>query len=276
MAIKLYYECKDNITISCELVRPKKECCTFANFAIACVKIPQKQHPRHTDGKQERTLMAVTAQSGWLHTDLYLGNELSLTGSGTAFQGLFCVHSLQTVSLVIEQKVGCTHKKRPRCRGPPTSEIKGFTPISEEQEVCPMAEEKKYYIYVPEASVEVTEEVYRAYYQEDRYGRTVEEKDRRNGLTSYDELDTAELTGQEMIPDRAAISVEDAAIDRVMRDKLRRCLPLLDESEEQLICAIFYEGLSERECAEILGISQNAVNKRRKKVLAKLRRLIGA
>ncbi len=137
-----------------------------------------------------------------------------------------------------------------------------------------MAEEKKYYIRVPEALVEVSEEVYRAYHQERRRGNTVNEKDRRNGLTSYDELDTEELTGQEMIPDRNAVSVEDMAISSILLDKLRHCLPLLGDSDRELIFSLFYCGLSEREYAEILGLSQNAVNKRRHKILTKLRRMM--
>ncbi len=48
-----------------------------------------------------------------------------------------------------------------------------------------MAEEKKYYIRVPNALVEVSEEVYRVYHQEKRRGYTMNEKDQRNGLTSY-------------------------------------------------------------------------------------------
>ncbi len=40
-----------------------------------------------------------------------------------------------------------------------------------------MAEEKKYYIRVPEALVEVSEEVYRAYHQEKRRGYTMDDKD---------------------------------------------------------------------------------------------------
>jgi len=101
-----------------------------------------------------------------------------------------------------------------------------------------MAEEKKYYIRVPESLVEVSEEVYRAYHQEKRRSYTVSEKDQRNGLTSYDELDTEGLTGEEMIPDREAVSVEDAAIAHIMRDKLRRCLSLLDKSDQELIYAL--------------------------------------
>ena len=80
-----------------------------------------------------------------------------------------------------------------------------------------MAEHKKYYINVPGALVEVSEGVYFAYYQEKRRGRTLREKDERNGAVSYDGLDTPELTGQEMIPDRDAVSVEDAAIANIPR-----------------------------------------------------------
>ena len=59
-----------------------------------------------------------------------------------------------------------------------------------------MAEHKKYYINVPGALVEVSEGVYFAYYQEKRRGRTLREKDERNGAVSYDGLDPPELTGQ--------------------------------------------------------------------------------
>ena len=49
--------------------------------------------------------------------------------------------------------------------GPSASEIKGFAPISEEQEVCPMAEEKKYYIRVRGALVQVTAKVYKSLFK---------------------------------------------------------------------------------------------------------------
>ncbi len=70
-----------------------------------------------------------------------------------------------------------------------------------------MTEEKKFYIRVPEALVEVPKEVYTAYYQEKRHGRTVDEKEQRNGTTSYDELDTEELTGEEMIPEGDSLAM---------------------------------------------------------------------
>ena len=48
--------------------------------------------------------------------------------------------------------------------------------------------EKKYYIRVPEALVEVSEEVYKASRYMDRHFQTLEEKDARNRVFSYDAL----------------------------------------------------------------------------------------
>ena len=139
-----------------------------------------------------------------------------------------------------------------------------------------MAEAKNYYIKVPGALVEVTEEVYLTYYRMRRRSSAVQEKDTYNGVTSYDALDTTEILGIDSIPDVNASSVEDLAMDNILRDKLRICLPQLTDPEQHLIFALFYEGKTEREYAEILGISQKAVNKRRHKVLDKLRRMMTA
>ena len=137
-----------------------------------------------------------------------------------------------------------------------------------------MAEHKKYYINVPGALVEVSEGVYFAYYQEKRRGRTLREKDERNGVVSYDGLDTPELTGQEMIPDRDAVSVEDAAIASILCDKLHRCLALMDEPDRQLIQALYFEGLSEREYAAEAGLHYMTVHNRKARLLRQLKKMI--
>lgn len=137
-----------------------------------------------------------------------------------------------------------------------------------------MAEHKKYYINVPGALVEVSEGVYFAYYQEKRRGRTLREKDERNGAVSYDGLDTPELTGQEMIPDRDAVSVEDAAIASILCDKLHRCLALMDEPDRQLIQALYFEGLSEREYAAEAGLHYMTVHNRKARLLRQLKKMI--
>ena len=137
-----------------------------------------------------------------------------------------------------------------------------------------MAEEKKYFIKVPGALVEVSAEVYFTYFRARRRWSAQGERDTYNGVVSYDAMDTEETLGEETIPDLDAISVEDMVLDNLRREKLLRCLFQLTETEQSLIHALFYEEKTEREYAETLGISQNAVNKRRHKVLDKLRRLM--
>ena len=137
-----------------------------------------------------------------------------------------------------------------------------------------MAEEKKYYIRIPQALVEVSEEVYLAYYQEDRRRRTVDEKEQRNGTVSYDNLDTVELSGAERFADRTAISVEEAAIDLIIADKLHRCIDQLPREDRALIQALFFDGLSEREYAKDIGLSQKGINKRKRRILCKLLKMM--
>ena len=137
-----------------------------------------------------------------------------------------------------------------------------------------MAEDKKFYIRVADTLVPVTQEVYQAYYQTKRHDKTLCEKDERNGLVSYDGMDTEDTLGEEMIPDRDATSVEDAVIRNILHEEVRHCVSLLEAEECFLVYALFYKQLTERDCAKILGISQNAVNKRRHAVLAKLRNMI--
>ena len=116
--------------------------------------------------------------------------------------------------------------------------------------------------------------MYRAYHQENRYGRTIAEKNQRNGLASYDELDTVELTGQEMVPDREAVSVEDTAIANLLRDKLHHCLALLPDSDRQLISALYFDGFSERKLAKKTGIHHMTIHSRKATILRTLKKMM--
>ena len=84
------------------------------------------------------------------------------------------------------------------------------------------------------------------------------------------------MLGEETIPDSDAASVEDIVEDKLLRDRLHSCLLQLTAEEQSLIFELFFAQKTEREYAETLGISQKAVNKRRHKVLIKLRRLMTA
>ena len=130
--------------------------------------------------------------------------------------------------------------------------------------------EKKYYIRVPEALVEVSEEGYKASRYMDRHFQTLEEKDARNRVFSYDALDTEDMLGAELFPDQATSSIEDQVIASMMAAKLRRCIALLPEEDQKLIQAIYYDGLSEREVSKHEGVPQTTVSYRLRQILRKL------
>ena len=134
--------------------------------------------------------------------------------------------------------------------------------------------EKKYYIRIPEALVEVTEEVYKASKYMDRHLQTLKEKDMRNHVFSYNALDTDDMLGVEMIPDQSSSSLEEQVVADIMATKLRRCIELLPVEDRELIHDIYYEGKSEKEIGKEIGISQKAVSKRLHRTLQKLQILI--
>lgn len=134
-----------------------------------------------------------------------------------------------------------------------------------------MADRDNYRLRIQGTLVEVTREVYLAYYGIERHTRTLDEKDLRNGKVLYSDLDTPETLGEEMLPDLNAECVEDTAIGKVLLEELRRNLSLLPEQEMELIHALYFEEMTEREYAQKIGLSQKGVNKRRRKILDKLR-----
>lgn len=137
-----------------------------------------------------------------------------------------------------------------------------------------MAEEKNYCIKVPGALVEVTEDVYLAYFRARRRWSAQNERDTYNGLISYDAMDTEEMLGEETIPDSAAIGVEDVALDRLMQEKLHRCLAELSMSEQDILHALYFEGLSERRFSQRIGIPQRTIHDRKRRALAKLKKML--
>lgn len=137
-----------------------------------------------------------------------------------------------------------------------------------------MTEKKEYRVRSCGTLVPVTQEVYQAYYQAKRHDKTLCEKDERNGLVSYDGMDTEDILGEEMIPDRDTVSVEDTAIANILRGKLRYCLTLLDAPDWELIHALYFEGMSERQLSKRTGIPQRTINDRKQRTLRTLKKLL--
>lgn len=137
-----------------------------------------------------------------------------------------------------------------------------------------MAEKKEYRIKVQGQLVPVTEEVYLTYYRMKRRELHLEEKDTANGVFYYSALDTEETNGEDVIPDVGSPRVEDLILDKLLSEKLHQCLAQLTTEEQELIHALFFRAISERQYAEVTGIPQKTINDRRHRILAELKKLM--
>ena len=90
-----------------------------------------------------------------------------------------------------------------------------------------MAEQRKYYIRVPEALVEVSKDLYSEYHRIERHLSTLEEKDSRHGLVSLSGLDTRRASIEETIADQNTEPIGDQVIAKLMAAKLKRCINML-------------------------------------------------
>lgn len=137
-----------------------------------------------------------------------------------------------------------------------------------------MAENEKYYIRVHNELVSVTKEVYRANNSAKRQIRTQRDRDKRHGLLSIQAFDTETITGEEIMSDPLAESVEEQVIAAEMSAKLHTCLALLLPEERELIQAIFFEDKSERKLSQEISVPQKTINDRKRRILRKLKKLM--
>lgn len=67
--------------------------------------------------------------------------------------------------------------------------------------------------------------------------------------------------------------VEDQILHKLEFERLHKAILTLSKEEQWLIQELYFEERTEREVAAELGLSQKAVNKRKQKILEKLRKL---
>ncbi len=131
----------------------------------------------------------------------------------------------------------------------------------------------KLFIPIQGCLLEVAREQYTEFYRDKERWRYLQKLDTKNSLLSLDGFMDDEGNALDFIADESA-DVEKAVIHAVMLDRLKTALPLLSDSEQALIQAIFFDGLTEREVGFRLGMTQSVINKRKAKILAKLRKII--
>ena len=114
---------------------------------------------------------------------------------------------------------------------------------------------------------------YAEFYKDKERWRYLKKLDTNHSLLSLEGFTDSEGNVIDFVIDEA-VDVAETVVHSVMVDRLKVALPLLSDSEQTLIQAIFFEELSEREVGLKLGVTQSVVNKRKAKILAKLRKIM--
>ena len=129
-----------------------------------------------------------------------------------------------------------------------------------------------YVVTVDGTEVEVSAEVYIAYSQEDRRERYCAERD-AGRLLSFDGMDEDDGLLSYLL-DRHTESAEDAAIRGMLIKRAMAALSTLPPEDQRLIRAVVMGGVTEEAYAAVIGVTQVAVHKRKKRILSMLKKHI--
>lgn len=103
---------------------------------------------------------------------------------------------------------------------------------------------------------------------EERHERWESEK-RRRRETSLDSDDA-----QSVKVEYSLASKKEAFLNGITKYDLYHMLSKLDINEQRLMHLLYFQSYTEREVAQLYGVSQKAINKRKAKVLKKLQILL--
>ena len=131
----------------------------------------------------------------------------------------------------------------------------------------------KLFIPIQGCLLEVVREQYTDFYRDKERWRYLQKLDVKNGLLSLEGFTDDEGNALDFVVDET-VDIAETVANALMVDRLNAALSFLSDSERELIQALFFDGLSEREVGARLGITQSVVNKRKARILIKLRKII--
>lgn len=137
-----------------------------------------------------------------------------------------------------------------------------------------MTKRDVYYIRIAGNLVEVDESVYYTYYKMDRRERYLVERDHAHGLVSYDALDFETDFDIEHSPTLSGRCIEKQLIRKEVCRILHEAIAELAPIDQDLLYAVYFEGLSIRQYANKIGRSQPGLSRRHRNALSKLKELL--
>lgn len=132
----------------------------------------------------------------------------------------------------------------------------------------------QYFIRVENKAIEVTQEVYETYYRMGRREKYLAERDYNHKLLHYSALDAPDLVGEELIADNSGQEIEEQIIQSMVNEELHNALEQLKDRDREIITELYFNDLTERELAKRLGIKQQTLNERKKRILKDLKKVL--
>ena len=130
---------------------------------------------------------------------------------------------------------------------------------------------KKKFIVVQGNLLEVTDKVYVDYYAEKEHSLYLKRMTKGSIAFSLDALENKEIIIESaLITDELAEEIEK----KMTLEKLREVLETLSAKEKEVIEFLYFKNYNEQEMAEFFGVSQQAISKRKSKVLKKLKKFL--
>ena len=118
--------------------------------------------------------------------------------------------------------------------------------------------------------MEVSEEEYVQFYRQKNRQKYLQRTSAANQEISFDMLTTGDMNGEDILTD-PLVDIQEQVESDIMADKLHRCLSLLEQDEQTLIEALYFQGFSEHEWSRKTGIPQKTINDRKRRILGKLK-----
>ena len=133
-------------------------------------------------------------------------------------------------------------------------------------------EDRKYYLYVRGKPVEVTEEVYKAYWKITEHEKYLQRKDWKYGMIPFSALDHDGHFVDNLVDE--SIDVEKIVETQMMVEALRNAISKLNNEERDIIERLYFNDETIRSVAKLKSITHPALIKRRNKILEKLKKFI--
>ena len=133
-------------------------------------------------------------------------------------------------------------------------------------------DKKNYYLFIGDKKVDVAEEIYKEYWSETNRENYLKRVDRQNKLSYFSELaiEEKDRAFEERVADKT-IDIEKLVAVKMQIEALNRALDNLSPDEREIIQALFFDEVPQRDLAKRLNISQGAVFRRKEKTLKKLK-----